>query len=163
MNSLAADPARFKPYRESLLATIIRTGAIALVGGSVACFIQLRHLPTTSAQWHSWLALVVFVAWISFGGHWVELAYLNGIRPRISRWSDLSLILVRLCVWTAGGVILFLGAVISQSLLMTAAAPPKSQIVAALLLGGPAFAAVEFVAHAFLWRAGKPSFWNRRG
>jgi len=163
MNSLMAEPARFARYREPLTTTLTRTGAIALVVASIAGFIQLHHLPATSAQWHLWLALLVFVAWISFGGHCVEIVYLNGIRPRIAGWSDSLLIVARLCVWIVGGAVLFLGALISRNLMLFNELPPTSQIIRALLIGGPAFIVVEMIAHLFLLRRGRPSFWNRRG
>jgi hypothetical protein len=130
---------------------------------SLICAIQLHHLPAKSAQWHACLALFVFVAWITFGGHWLEIAFLNILRPRISHWPDFSLILLRLCVWVVGGALLFLAGIISRSLLLTGALPPGSQMLAALLLGGPAFIVVELVAHILLLRRGRPSFWNRLG
>ena len=163
MNSLMAEPARFARYREPLTTTLTRTGGIAVVVASIACIVQLHHLPATSAQWHLWLALLVFVSWISFGGHCVEIVYLNGIRPRIARWSDSLLIVARLCVWIVGGAVLFLGALISRNLMLFSELPPTSQIIRALLIGGPAFIVVEMIAHLFLLRRGRPSFWNRRG
>ena len=163
MTILTADPSRFKPYREPLLVTLARTGAIAIGVASIVTTIQLHHLPSRPAQWHQWLALLVFVAWISFGGHWLEIAYLNGIRPRIAHWPDSSLLFLRLGVWIVGGATLFVAAAISRSVLLTGGPAPRPQVYAALLLGGPAFIIVELIAHAFLLRAGKPSFWNRRG
>src|SRR5437763_15151470 len=114
METLSADPGRFKRYREPPSATILRTGGIALVVASVAFVIGFHRLPSTSIQWQNWLALVVFLFWISFGGHWVEIIYLNRIRPRLAHWSDFALMLVRLCVWEIGGAVLFVGAVVSR-------------------------------------------------
>jgi hypothetical protein len=161
--NLATDPSRFTPYHESLTATVARTGGIAIIVASIATLTRLGHLPASSAQWHNWFALFVFVAWPSFGGHWIELAYLNGLRPRIAHWSDVSLIFVRLGVWLIGGTILFLGAVVSYGLLTTGKLPDQSLVLKALLLGGPVFVAVEFFPHTFLQLRGRPSFWNLRG
>ena len=163
MSSLTADPARFQPYRESLLTTVARTGAIAIVVTTVICLVQFHHLPSTSGQLYFCFGLLVFVSWITFGGHWVEIAYLNGIRPRIAHWPDSSLTVLRLCVWIVGGALLFAAGLISRTLLLTGALPPKSQAFGALLVGGPAFIVVEMVAHIFLMGRGRPSFWNRRG
>jgi hypothetical protein len=162
-DNLPLDPNRFTPHRESLTATVTRTFAIAIVLAFMGNLIHFRHLPKTSGEWHRWLTLVVFVAWFSFGGHWVELAYLNGIRPKIAHWSDISLSFVRLTVWLIGGTILLLGAIMSRDLILNSEFPGYSNIFPAVLYGGPVFCAIELVVHVLLFHRGKPSFFNFRG
>ena len=163
MNSLATDPSRFTLYRESVAATVIRTGGIAIIVATLVTVARLRHLPASSAEWYGWLVLVVFVGWFSFGGHWVELAYLNGIRPKIAHWSDPSLVFIRLGVWLIGGAILYLGAVASRSVMTAGELPGQADLFKVLLYGGPVFAVIELFPHTFLQLSGKPSFWNFRG
>src|SRR4051794_5417076 len=104
-------------------------GWIALVVASIATFVRLHRVPASSAEWHGWFALLVSAAWITFGGYWVELAYLNGIRPRVARFSDSTLVLVRLAVWLIGGAVLFVCALVSRGLLMGYGIPALPQIV----------------------------------
>ena len=162
-NDAANHPGRFSAYRESLTATVTRTGATAVAVASIAIFTRLHRLPASGGEWFGWFVWVVAVGWISFGGHWAELLYLNGIRPRIANWSDSTLVCVRLVIWLVGGAILFLGAVLSRNLLMSGQVPGHAQLGWALRYGGPLFVAVELVVHLVLLLTGRPSFWNRRG
>src|SRR5437016_5433814 len=63
----------WQPYREPLRSTLWRTGTIALVLGAVL------------ARWWGglarWPIAVVLLLWRAFGGHWVELWFLNWLRP----------------------------------------------------------------------------------
>ena len=163
MDTLATEPVRFRPCRESMGRTLARAGAIALVGASVAILVRLRHVPASAAEWRRWAGLAVFVAWISFGGHWVEVTYLNGIRPRMARWSDGALVLLRLVAWLVGGAMLFVGAAVSASLIITRQAPPVGWVLNAPLWGGPLFVAIEMLVHLYLLVRGRASFWNGRG
>jgi hypothetical protein len=163
VTTASADPNRFKPFHESLLATVVRTGSIAIIVASIVTVIRLHHAPISSVQWHNWLALAVFVGWITFGGHWVEIAYLNGLRPKIAPWSDAALVCVRLAIWLAGGAILFLCAIVSLRLLIASELPDSPHAFKALLQGGPIFVVVELCAHTFLLLTRRPSFWNFRG
>ena len=107
--------------------------------------------------------MALSIGWISFGGHWVEAAYLNGLRPQIAAWTDVSLIFVRLGVWLVGGIIVCLGAISTRPILSGGMFPNPSQIHRALVYGGPLFAIIELLPHTYLWLSGRPSFWNRRG
>jgi len=157
------DPSRFDLYRESLATTITRTGLIALVLGSIGTVARLGRVPSSGMEWYGWLVLVLFVSWISFGGHWVELFYLNFLRPRIARLHDGLLILVRVAIWLVGGAILFLGAVTTRSLLSSGDWPTDPQVQGAVLYGGPMFVVIELVVHLIAVAIGRPSFWNLRG
>ncbi len=159
----AHDPGRFQPYRETMTATLMRTVGIALVIASIMTLLRLHHLPANSRQWFAWLALAMATGWITLGGHFVELAYLNALRPRIAQWSDAMLVLVRIGVWFVGGTILFIAAAVTQNLLVSGEMPATSQLAKALQWGGVIFVLVELVPHAFLQLTGRPSFWNGRG
>ena len=123
----------------------------------------MHRFPAHRVNLRWWFALVAAVAWISFGGHWVELIYLNGLRPRIATRSDGVLALVRVCAWLAGGAILCIGAVTTFSLLIGGVLPQATSIVRAALFGGPLFVAIELIAHTALGLRGRDSFWNGRG
>src|SRR5262249_16764537 len=79
----------WQPYREPMRTTLVRTFAIAVVAATVA------------ARWlgrSHWILLVVVMLWPSFGGHWVELWFLNWLRPRISGARVVQAI-TRVAVW----------------------------------------------------------------
>ena len=61
--------ANWQPCREPFLATIRRTGAIAIVlGGILAAF---------GGGLRRWPLMTLIVLWPAFGGHWVEVWFLN--------------------------------------------------------------------------------------
>jgi hypothetical protein len=128
----------------------VRTGAIALVlGGALAGWRGgLARWPTNTL-----LAL-----WPSFGGHWVELWFVNWLRPRL---SDARAVQVgaRAGVWFIGGAGLFLG----MGLTAMAMAGFRSMHWPAWWLGGIGFIGIELVAHLVLQLRGRPSFYNGRG
>ena len=67
----------WQPYREPLRITMLRTGMIAIVAGAGL------------ARWWGglarWPVATLLVLWPSFGGHWVEVWFLNWLRPRLFR------------------------------------------------------------------------------
>ncbi len=91
---------QWQPYREPLSVTIMRTGVIAIVAGAVVAGFWggLAHFGIATL-----LAL-----WFSFGGHWVELWFLNWLRPRISRARGVQ-VAARVAVWFVGGAGLAIG------------------------------------------------------
>jgi len=95
--------------------------------------------------------------WPSFGGHWVELWFLNWL-PRISAARAVQ-ILARFAVWFGGGIVLAVG------MALTARALGGYHPVRwpALWSGGIAFIGVELVAQLALQLRGRPSFYNGRG
>lgn len=140
----------WKPYREPLRRTLMRTGAIALVVGAVLArrWGGLAHWP---------LATLV-VLWFSLGGHWVELWFLNWLRPRLSRARAVQ-IGARVGVWFVGGIGLGLGSALTAMLLAGLQPAPWS----AWWYGGLAFIGVELVVHLVLQLRGHPSFFDGRG
>ncbi|MDB5289408.1 MAG: hypothetical protein JWL69_649, partial [Phycisphaerales bacterium] len=73
---------------------------IALVGGAVL------------AGWRGglarWPMASLLLLWPAFGGHWVELWFLNWLRPRLAVARAVQ-IAARVGVWFAGGVALAIG------------------------------------------------------
>jgi hypothetical protein len=127
---------------------VLRTGAIAIVAGAaIAGFRPGR-----------WLTATLLVLWPSFGGHWVEVWFLNWLRPRISpaRGAQAA---ARVGVWFIGGAGLFVGMV------LTAMTLPGFRHMhwPAWWVGGLAFIAIELIAHLALQLRGRPGFYNGRG
>jgi hypothetical protein len=91
---------QWQPYREPLRITILRTGMIAIVVGAVL------------ARWWGglvrWPMAALLVLWPSFRGHWVEVWFLNWLRPRLSNARG-SQAAVRIGVWFVGGIGLAIG------------------------------------------------------
>ena len=130
------------PFHEPLRVTLLRTALIALVVGVVV---------GRSALWLPWTA---FALWLTFGGHWVEVFFLNWLRPRLpaERWAQIG---GRLLVWIVGGTVLMIGARITALSLGVPAlrVPPWA-------LGGPIFVGVELFVHALSQVRGQPNFFN---
>ena len=90
----------WQPYREPLRVTLVRTVTIALVVGAV--------LTRWWGGWARWPVATIVVLWPSFGGHWVDLWFLNWLRPRLSVTRAVQVV-ARVAVWFAGGTGLALG------------------------------------------------------
>jgi hypothetical protein len=139
----------WQPHREPLRTTLLRTAIIALVAGGVFALRSGGRI-----RWP--LATLLFL-WLSFGGHWVELWYLNWLRPRISVARYVQ-IMARVGTWFVGGTVLALGmALTARALGFRPARWP------AWWLGGIAFIVLELVVHLALQLRGRPSFYNGRG
>lgn len=138
----------FQPYHEPLRATLLRTFAIAAIVGAILAF-----------RWGGlarWPLAFLLVLWPSFGGHWVEIGFLNGLRPRLPT-ARVVQVAARLAVWFVGGTILALGMYFTPKALIVLPRWP------AWWLGGLAFIGVELVAHLGLQLLGRASFYNGRG
>jgi hypothetical protein len=142
----------WRPYEEPLRATLLRTITIAVVVGGVAV-----HWWGGLARWP---AATLLALWPSFGGHWVELWFLNWLRPRLAAARSVQ-VGARFGVWFAGGALLTLG------MLWTAVAlgrlPGGRWPLWWAAVGGAAFIGVELVAQLLLQLRGRPSFYNGRG
>jgi hypothetical protein len=139
----------WQPFREPLRSTLIRTGTIALVVGGVL------------ARWWGgrgrWPLTTLLVLWFTFGGHWVELWFLNWLRPRLSV-ARLVQVGARVGVWFVGGTGLALGMVLTAKVL-GGISPGQWP---AWWLGGVGFIGVELVVHLMAQLLGRPSFYNGR-
>jgi hypothetical protein len=143
-------PSEFEPYRERLSFTLLRTIAIALVVGAA--------IARWSGGWARWPLASLVAFWPSFGGHWVEIFFLNGLRPRLSTNRAVQIV-TRLGVWFVGGTGLTLGMALTALELGGRQRVPWT----ACWLGGLAFIGIELVAHLVLQLLGRPSFYNGRG
>jgi hypothetical protein len=140
----------WQPYREPLRVTLTRTLGIAVLAATIA------------APWlggfRRWPVLVVVMMWPSFGGHWVDLFFLNWLRPRLPAARSIQLI-ARVAVWFAAGIVLAFGARLTANLLFTR--PQAAWLSWAT--AGAAFVAIELVAHGALHLRGRASFYNGLG
>lgn len=145
--------AAWQPYREPLRKTLVRTILIAIVAGTA-----LVAWAGRSARPIRWPVAVVLMLWISLGGHWLELWYLNWLRPRL-RAAPTTQRVARLGTWFLGGCGLGVGMVLTVRVLggIRFARWP------ALWLAGVVFIGVELVAHAALYARGRPNFFTGRG
>ena len=140
----------FQPYRESWRRTLTRTIAIALVVGGVLAwrFHAMR----------AWSVMSLLVLWFSLGGHWVELWFLNWLRPRLAPGRAVQL-LARLGTWFAGGIGLGAGITWTTARFAVTRGLPTASWWGA----GLAFVGVELVAHAVLAARRHPSFYDGTG
>jgi hypothetical protein len=141
-------PSTWQPYREPLRVTLMRTIAIAVVVGAVLTFVY-------RARWSRWPLLTLLILWPSLGGHFVELWFLNWLRPRLPATRAVQIV-ARLATWFVAGIAL------QFAMCMTARALTTSPRCPAWYLGGPALIAIELTAHGVLYLRGRPSFFSGR-
>lgn len=152
---MALSEVTLQPYREPLRATLLRTGTIALVIGAVLA--RPWSGPGGLARWP---AATLLSLWPAFGGHWLELFFLNWLRPRLPA-SRVTQVVARLATWFVGGAILTLGMILT-SMALPGPRPSRSPLLW-MGLGGLAFIPIELTAHLVLQLRGRPSFFNGRG
>jgi len=141
---------RWQPFHEPLRRTLLRNGAIAiLVGAVIARF--WGGLPR-------WPLVTLLALWPSLGGHWVEVWFLNWLRPRIPAARRVQ-VAARFVVWFAGG----LGLAVGLALTAITLAGYRPGHWPTWWLAGLAFICVELLAHLALQLRGRPSFYNGRG
>jgi len=136
--------------REPLRVTLTRTVGIALIAGAAL-----------ASRWGGlamWPVTSVVMLWPSLGGHYVELAYLDVVRPRVSP-SRAAQTLARIAVWFVGGALMVVGMHFTAIILHA----PRPLPTSAWWIGGIAFIGVELVAHLALHARGRPSFYTGRG
>ena len=138
-------------FDEPLRITLLRTIGIAVIVGAVATLLSGGGLAR-------WAIATTLILWLSFGGHWLELWFLNWLRPRLSADRRVQ-IAARLLVWFFGGTALALGVWLTARALI---GPPR-MTWAMWYVAGFVFIGIELVAHLALQRRGRPSFFNGRG
>src|SRR5438034_1083648 len=137
MSTLNTTTSNWQPYREPLRTTLLRTGTIAVVIGAL--------LTRSSGGISRWPMATLLALWPAFGGHWIELCFLNYVRPRLTSARAVQLA-ARVVIWFIGGAALTLGMHITAMALSQAPAarwPPW-------WLGGLAFIAIELFVHLVL-------------
>jgi len=140
----------WRPYREPLRVTLTRTISIAIVAGAVVA--------SRSGGIRRWPLLSLLMLWPALGGHWIDLAFLNWLRPRLPVSRRIQ-VFARIAVWFGGGMALALGARLTATLLL------EHQSLAWLTwaMAGTVFVGIELVAHGALHLRGRPSFYNGLG
>jgi multisubunit Na+/H+ antiporter MnhG subunit len=137
------------PFEEPIRRTLARNVALAAVVG-VALALQRHNLKLL-------LPVAALALWFSLGGHYVELAFLNGLRARVPQ-GRLTQTLVRLVVWFSGGVLLYAFMATTARALSIHAPPLRLSLYGGFLLIG-----VELAVHAILAFRRLPNFYNGRG
>jgi hypothetical protein len=140
----------WQPFREPLRTTLFRTGTIAIVVGAV--------LARSRGGLARWPLATLLVLWPSLGGHWVEVWFLNSLRPRLSIGCGVQ-VAARLAVWSVGGM----GLAIGMRLTALALGSFRMARWPSWWIAGLAFIGIELVAHLALQLRGRPSFYNGRG
>src|SRR5438128_11340676 len=139
MQSSSSWPRFAEPFRRALP----RNVALAVVAGAVLA-LQRHNLALV-------LPLTALALWFSLGGHYIELAFLNGLRARIPP-GRLTQAVVRLLVWLSGGVLLYVSMATTARVLPIAAPPLGLWWYGGFLLIG-----VELTVHALLAIRGRRS------
>ena len=148
---MQADSAPFQPYREPVRTTLLRTGTIAVIIGAILAAASHGGVAR-------WPAATLIALWPALGGHFVELLFLNVLRPRLPATRGAQ-IAARLLVWFGGGVLLALGMYVTA----VAVIGPRPLRWPAVVIAGVAFIGIELIVHLALQRRGRPSFYNGRG
>ena len=136
--------------REPLRVTLTRTVAIAAIAGAVL-----------ASRWGGlsrWPLTTTLMMWPTFGGHYVELTYLDVVRPRLSA-SRAVQALARIAMWFVAGALM----VVAMRFTAIALRAPRSLPMSAWWIGGFAFVGLELVAHLVLHARGRPSFYTGSG
>ena len=141
---------RWPPHREPLRITLARTVTLAVILGAL--------LARTRGGLAAWLLWTLVMLWPTLGGHWVELWFLNWLRPRLVE-SRAVHVAARLAVWFVGGVGLAFGMYVTAVTLGDSGPNWRPPWWA----GGLAFIGIELVAQLFLQLRGRASFYNGRG
>lgn len=143
-----------QPFREPIRATFMRTIGIALVAGIV-----FATLWRVTGSWAiRWLGASLVMLWPAAGGHWLELWFLNWLRPRVPAARSIQ-IAARLAVWFVGGIAIVFG-MWATALGLLGGRPFSYPPWWAAGIG---FIAIELLAHVALQARGRPSFFNGRG
>lgn len=136
-------------FQEPLRRTLVRN--VALAAGVGVVFALQRH------RLRLLFPIAALALWFSLGGHYVELAFLNRLRARVSQ-GRLTQAGLRLLVWFAGGVVLYVLMAASARILPLDPPPLRMWWYGGLLLIG-----VELAVHALLAVRGRPNFYSGRG
>jgi hypothetical protein len=144
---------------EPLRVTLLRTGLIAVGIGAV--------LALASGQMARWPMAALLAFWPAFGGHWVEVWFLDWLSPRLSSGPGVRVV-ARLCVWFVCGLVLAAGMNLTAMALTGFRAAPFSiwSVWSAWghwWISGLGFIGVELIAHLAMHLRGLPNFYNGRG
>ena len=144
------DPPPWQPYRESFRTTLLRTVSIAAIIGAILA--ASRH------DLARWPRATLLALWPTLGGHFVEVWFLNWLRPRLPRTRMVQTV-VRLATWFVGGALLAL-ALNATAIVLNLRAYPWPTF---WLVGGVAFIALEMFVHLVLLARRRPNFYDGLG
>ena len=139
----------WKKYSEPIVSTLGRTFTIAIVVGAILA-IRKHDLA-------GFLPVFLSALWFGLGGHFIEIFFLNVVRPTISVNRVVQRI-IRILVWFVGGSVLYVGAALT--LLFFPMAHPA---LIHLWAGGLVFIGIELIVHAVLSIRNTPNFYNGLG
>jgi hypothetical protein len=148
---MSAPATVWQPYCESLRTTLLRTVTIAVAIGLV--------LALRAHDLSRWPLAAGLALWPSLGGHFVELWFLNWLRPRLPGTRAVQ-VMSRLATWFAGGVALFFAMKVT---LMALPGHLHALPARGWWIGGVGFIGIELIVHLVLQLRGAPSFYNGRG
>jgi hypothetical protein len=140
---------QWQPFKEPFRATMLRNGTIAIALGFL-----LSQLWGGLARWPTASLLAL---WPSLGGHWLEVWFLNWLRPRLAAARAVQAS-ARFAVWFVGGIGLAIGMAFTALVLGVRLGHWPHW-----WLGGVAFVGIELLAHLALLVRGRPSVYNGRG
>jgi hypothetical protein len=140
----------WQPFREPVRDTALRTVGIAVVVGVALALASSGRIP--------WWMGVLLVLWISLGGHFVELWFLNWVRPLLPTARGVQ-IAARIVAWFVGGIVLSFAMALSARVL-TGSWPARQP---AWWVGGLAFIGLELLVHVGLQLRGRPSIYDGQG
>src|SRR3954463_16433111 len=127
---------QWQPIRGGFWVTLGRTGGIARGGGGCWAW--------AGGGGGGGRGGARLVSWVSFGGHWVEVWFLNWLRPRLSGARTVQ-VGARIGVWFVGGTGLALGMGLT-AMALGFRPPHLGAWGPAWWLGGLAFIGIELVA-----------------
>jgi hypothetical protein len=137
-------------YREPVGSVILRNITIAVVLGAVFALITGRL--------SRWPVATLAALWPSFGGHWLELFFLNWLRPRLPVSREVQA-LARIALWFAGGI--GFAAAMRVTAMALAAVPMMTSLP--WWLAGLSFVGIELVAHVTLMARARPNIYDGLG
>jgi hypothetical protein len=129
---------------------LLRNATIAVVLGAAVTLI--------TGRFSRWPLAAVLALWPSFGGHWLEVFFLNRLRPRLPAARGVQ-VLARIGLWFAGGM----GFAVAMRVTAMALAALPTMTSLSWWLGGLGFVGIELVAHLVLMARGRPSFYDGLG
>jgi hypothetical protein len=144
---------RWQPYREPFSTTLARTGTIAAVLGALFAALSRAGLSR-------WPQATLLMLWPALGGHFVEVVFLNHLRPRFPTARHVQ-ITARIATWFLGGCLLMAAMHLTNHAL-GGSRPARWTWPQPWWLGGLAFIAFELVVHLILYLRRIPNFYDAR-
>jgi hypothetical protein len=143
----------WQPHREPVTRTLARTVTIAAVLGAIFAASSRTGLAR-------WPQAFLIMLWPALGGHFVEVFFLNHLRPRLP-FSRSIQIAARIATWFVGGCLLMAAMQLTNQALGPTR-PVRRSWPQAWWLGGLGFIALELFVHVILRLRRIPNFYDAR-